>query len=212
MRWTGRGAARLCGALAAVTLASCTSDGGPAPPNPSLRTVTQTRTRSAPASGAPTGPIRSGPTTARQAPTCPLLAQQAAADRVGMRLARITVLHSAGSTVGCRFYALQGSPLHGSEHLPGPHQPAVDIVVDRYRSGRDAHNAVVRTAERGRNLQAAGIGDFGACYQTRFFAEDRGEDWACAFQTGTRVVVVRTVVVSPALNVVLVARRIAARL
>ena len=54
--------------------------------------------------------------------------------------------------------------------------------------------------------------NLGVCYQTDFYPKDKGKDWACAFQVGTLAVVVKTVVVSPALNVVLVAREVARRL
>ena len=48
----------------------------------------------------------------------------------------------------------------------------------------------------------------GACYQDSFYPPDRGRDWACAFAIGTSVVLVRTVVTSPALNVIQVARAV----
>ena len=132
-----------------------------------------------------------------------------------MRLARIAVLRSGGSVVGCRFYALQHSPLSISENLPGPHQPAVEIETYRYRSATDAHNGFVRLAEKeGSNLQQDRIVGraLGLCYQTRFYPKDHGTDWACAFSKGTVMAVVRTVVTSPALNAKRVARAIAAKI
>jgi hypothetical protein len=116
--------------------------------------------------------------------------------------------------VGCRFYALQDSPLHESEHLPGPHQPAIEIVTVRYPSTIAAHNAFVRLSEKGRNVQQASIvGQApGLCFQTDFYPKDDGLDWACAFSKGDVMVVVRTVVTSPALNAILVARAVAKNL
>lgn len=208
VRWAALGS--LVGTVLALTLAACTAGSTPSGPTTSVRTTTRTRTVPPPAG--PTGPIGTGPTTAAQAAACPLLGEQSAADRVGMRLARVTVLRSGGRLVGCRFYALQNSALAQSEHLPGPHQPAIEIGSSRFASTTAAHNAVVRTAEQGRNVQPARIGDFGACYQIGFYSRDHGTDWACAFQDGSKVVVVKTVVVSPALNVILVAREVAGRL
>lgn len=128
-----------------------------------------------------------------------------------MRLARITVLRSGGRTVGCRFYALQGGPLHQSEHLPGPNQPAVEIVSSRYSSATAAHNAFVLLAQKGTNLQQATIvgQTMGLCFQTDFYSKDKGSDWACTFSNGTTLVLVKTVVTSPALNAILVSRAIA---
>ncbi len=132
-----------------------------------------------------------------------------------MRLARITALTSGGATVGCRFYALQGSPLSRSEHLPGPHQPALEILVSRYPSDLAAHNAFVRLdqAEGTNPQQASIVGQApGLCFQTSFDAADKGKDWACAFSKGKLMVVLRTVVTKSALNVILVSRAVAARL
>jgi hypothetical protein len=127
-----------------------------------------------------------------------------------MRLAKITVLHSAGSVIGCRFYALQNSALHDSERLPGPNQPAVEIVTQRFRSAVDAHNAFVRAAESGRNAQQEDLGRSvtGLCFQIDFYAKDHGSDWACAASLGAKTLLVRTVVTSPALDAATVTRRV----
>lgn len=204
-------AAALIAGPAAVLLAGCGAHSSPPTPTPT-RTVIGTRT--ATPSVGPTAPVRTGPTTAATAASCPLLGEQATADRVGMRLERITVLHSGGRVVGCRFYALQDSPLHASEHLPGPHQPAVEVLLTRYPSSVAAHNAFVRLADKGTTPQVEVInpGNRGVCYRTEFYPKDHGRDWACAFSLGTTAVEVRTVVVSPALNVVLVAREVAGKL
>lgn len=203
----------LVAVVPACLLLACTSGGqtgvttAPAP----TRTVVRTETTT-PSIG-PTDPVSTGPTTAAPAGACPLLPTQEAADRVGMRLERITVLRSGGRVVGCRFYALQDSPLHNSEHLPGPNQPAVEIETVRYHSADAAHNAFVLVARRGSNPQQARIGSTtGVCFQTAFYRRDQGRDWACAYNLGPTVVVVRTVVLSPALNVIEVARAVAQRL
>jgi hypothetical protein len=207
-----RGVLRRCAVLAAVAgLAACSSSTGAAPESSvATRTVVRTRTPDP----VRTAQTSTGPTRAAAAARCPLLPKQAAADTVGMRLARITVLRSGGAVVGCRFYALQNSPLAQSEHLPGPHQPAIEIETTRYPTAVAAHNAFVRVARRGTNPQQASIGldNPGVCFQTAFFPPDHGRDWACAFSVVRTEVVVRTVVVSPALNVILLSRQVARRL
>lgn len=202
--------ARALALLALVPVAAgCTSVGQAPVPAP---TVTRTQTRTSTTTAAPAAsPIDTGPTTAAVAPACPWLDEQATADEVGMRLARSTVLRSGGRVVGCRFYALQDSPLHTSEHLPGPHQPAVEITTQRYRAARDAHNAFVLAARHGSDVLRAEVapGNVGLCFRTDFYARDDGRDWACTFSVERTVVTVRTVVISPALNVIEVARRVA---
>ncbi len=207
-RPTAQRAAALVAAALCVAVTGCSS--GDAAPTPTTSTATQTVTSTRPPP--PSGPVDTGPTKVATAPSCPVLAKQSAADKVGMRLARITVLTSGGRTVGCRFFALQGSPLSQSEHLPGPKQPAIEIVSTRYSSDTAAHNAFVRLAQReGSNLQQASIvGQApGVCFQTEFYAADKGMDWACAFSKAKITVVVRTVVTIPALNAILVARAVA---
>jgi hypothetical protein len=126
-----------------------------------------------------------------------------------MRLERITVLHSGGRVVGCRIYALQDSPLHTSEHLPPANQPAVEVKLTRYRSPLAAHNALVAVARAGTNQQTAQLhGTTGDCFQTDFYPKDHGQDWACAWAVGTTVVLVRTVVVTPALSAIEAARAV----
>lgn len=190
-----------------LVAAGCTSSGVAAPSGTTTRTVVGTRTSTAPVG--PTTPVSTGPTTAARAAACPLLAKQQAADRVGMRLERITVLHSGRKVVGCRFYALQGSPLHNSEHLPGPNQPAIEIETTRYASPVAAHNAFVLEARRGKNPQQVTIGNtIGVCFQIPFYKPDHGTDWACAFSRGTTKVSVRTVAQS-ALDAIRATRAVA---
>jgi hypothetical protein len=206
------------GALVAAlaVLCACTSSGGtPSTPAPSVQTKTVVHTRT-PSAG-PTAPVSTGPTTAAKITTCPLLAQSTAADRLGMRLDKITALRSDGRVVGCRFYALQHpnascseSCLQG-EHLPPAKQPAVEIITARYPSITAAHNAFVLLGEKGHNVQQDDIlGQApGLCFQTDFYPKDKGTDWACAFNKGARLIVVRTVVTSPALSAIQVARAVA---
>jgi hypothetical protein len=202
---------QLGAALAAVALlGACTSGGGADPtPTPSVRTQTVTHTTT-PTPG-PSAPVSTGPTVAATASDCPFLRQQAAANRVGMRLERITVLRSGGKIVGCRFYALQNSPLAESEHLPGPDQPAIEIKTVLYPSMIAAHNAFVTLGSKGANVQQdAIVGQApGLCFQTDFYAKDKGKDWACAFNLGRRMVLVRTVVTSSEVSAISVSRAVA---
>ncbi|MDT4913036.1 MAG: hypothetical protein QOC66_2164 [Pseudonocardiales bacterium] len=191
-----------------VLLTGCSgSDAGRASSSPPLstRTATVTQTRAPDIQ-----PIATGPTTAAVAASCPFVGQSFVRDTIGMRLGRITALRSGGRTVGCRFYALQGSSLSASEHLPGPRQPAVEITTSRYASTTAAHNAFVRIAQRGTNLQPVQLGGgvTGVCFQTDFYPKDRGADWACATNQGGIAVLVRTVVTAPALNAKLVTERV----
>lgn len=194
------------GAFVAL-LAGCTSS-TTTPPAPGSSAVTRTQTLTR--SPSPTGAVVAGPTTAVPAPSCPFAGQAFVRDTIGMRLGRVTVLKSGGRVIGCRIYALQGSPLATSENLPGPDQPVVEVVVTRYPTAVAAHNAFVRAAQQGRSPQrnALGRGVTGVCFQTDFYPKDNGQDWACGFSLGVRAVAVRTVVVSPALSAVLVTRRV----
>ena len=186
-------------ALLAVTACSA------APPAPAPSTdVTRTRTVVVSAPPPDPVPLRSGPTTANDATTCPLLATQTAAGDVGMRLARIQVLHAGGAVTGCRFYALQGSPLATSEHLPGPSQPVIAIEVIPYGSAVAAHNAMVQRARAGTAATQVSLptGQAGVVYRTSFDPADRTGDWACAVARGTVLTVVTTAVSDTSLNAV----------
>jgi len=192
-------------ACAAAPLASCTSTPSRAPVTPD---VTVTHTKTATRSVAPDPhPIVAGPTTAAGARSCPLMATRTAADNVGMRLARITVLRSGGTVIGCNFFALQGSPLATSEHLPGPKQPVISIVTSRYRTELAAHNAMVllaRAGTSGSQVQLRG-GTVGVVYRTAFDPQDRGRDWVCAFARGAELTVIKTVVTDTSVNAVALA-------
>ncbi|MGN6606356.1 MAG: hypothetical protein ACTHMS_05015 [Jatrophihabitans sp.] len=179
---------------AALAMAGCTSSSAPPPPTTSTITTTV----------APhVTPVSTGPTTAATARRCPLIDEQTAADDLGMRLDRITVLRSGGAVVGCRIYALQGSPLSQSEKLPPGRQPALEVTITRYGSAKAAYNATVLVARRGTNPQQVRLqGTTGVCFQTAFYRADHGRDWACAVPHGVTMVLVRTVVTSPSFNAV----------
>ena len=195
--------------IATAVLAGCTGSGGDSGTGSDAATPSATATTTV-VHSSPSGPIAAGPTTAVAAERCPYVGQDYVRDTIGMRLGRITVLRSADRPVGCRFYALQGSSLHSSEHLPGPNQPAVEITTRRFASSTAAHNAFVRTARAGANPQQVdlGGGTVGVCFQTAFYAKDHGTDWACATSRGSTSLLVRTVVTSPALNAKLVTQRV----
>jgi hypothetical protein len=128
-----------------------------------------------------------------------------------MRLAKERVLTSGGKQIGCEFFAIQGSPLATSERLPGPNQPVLRITSARYASALEAHNAMVLLAEAGTNPQQVTVarGNIGLAFQTDFYPPDQGTDWACAFTAGTTLVVLHTVVTSPALNAIEIAKAVA---
>jgi len=132
---------------------------------------------------------------------------------MGMRLGRLTVLRSNGAIVGCRFYALQDGSLHESERLPGPKQPVVEIVTERYGSAVAAHNAFVLAARAGANPQQTplGSGRIGVCYQTHFYPKDHGQDWACGASVGTVRVLVSTVDTTGTFNTATVTKAVLAR-
>ena len=181
-------------AIAAVLLAACTS-GSSSTPAPSTSIVTST----VPASTVAPTPVSSGPTTASAATSCPLAAESFVHLTMGIRLGRVTVLHSGGRVVGCRFYAQQkpdgscNATCLAKEKLPGPNQPAVEITTQRYASATDAHNAFVLRAGSAEPAQTDFDGTTGLCFQTAFDPRDKGTDYACTVNKGSTMVLVRTV-------------------
>ncbi|MCU1655424.1 MAG: hypothetical protein JWO57_80 [Pseudonocardiales bacterium] len=128
-------------------------------------------------------------------------------DAVGMRLDRTTILLQQGHAVGCNIYSLQNSPLQVSEHLPGPNQPAIQVLTTGYHSAVEAHNALALAASatgstNPQQVRITGADGVGVCFQTAFAAGDKGKDWACGLTRNTVLYMIRTVVLSPALNVV----------
>ncbi|MDT4916636.1 MAG: hypothetical protein QOH89_1336 [Pseudonocardiales bacterium] len=142
-------------------------------------------------SGAPSG--SAGPVRETPAHSCRFADPAFVRNAMGMRLGRITRLAGGGVT-GCRFYALQDSSLHTSEHLPGPHQPVLEIVVRRFASPVEANNAVVFVARAGAHAQRVDLGRItGDCFQTAFDPKDNSKDWACAANAGRTEVLVHSV-------------------
>jgi len=121
---------------------------------------------------------------------------QTAADTTGMRLARVQVLRQGGTTIGCRFYALQGSPLATSEHLPGPNQPVVEITSSTFANTIAAHNALARLADAGTDPAQYTISDgiVGVAFRIRFDPSDGAKDWAVAFNKDSTLVVIKTAI------------------
>jgi hypothetical protein len=113
---------------------------------------------------------------------CPYIATQDLADKVGSRVGRTTILTSTPR--GCRFY------------LPfGDFHAVAQITVKTYPDALTAHNAMVRTAEKG--SQPIGIpslapGTEGILYRTSFYPPDGNRDWGCIFRKGGTVVTVKT--------------------
>jgi hypothetical protein len=175
---------RVLAVLAGIALlAGCSSSGSP-----------NSSSQPAAPSGSSSAHHHPGKTRELKASSCPLASESSVRDTIGMRLGRITRLRGGGVVSGCRFYALQGSPLSASEHLPGPKQPVLEIVVHRYGTAFTAANVVTLTARSGRNPHRVNLGKTkGACFQTNFYPKDHGRDWACAASKKRIEVVVRSV-------------------
>ena len=77
----------------------------------------------------------------------------------------------------------------------GDFHAVAQITVETYPDALTAHNAMVRTAEKG--SQPIGIpslapGAEGILYRTSFYPPDGDRDWACIFRKGRTVVTVKT--------------------
>jgi hypothetical protein len=192
---------------------ACTGSPGKAPSSTPLPTPTVTVTQTRPV---PTTPVDDGPTTSADG-TCTLLPRRTVHNDVGMRLGRVTVQRAGGKQVGCTFYALQhptaqcpASCLAG-ENLPGPHQPAVQLAISHYAGTTAARAAMVRLATAGTNPQQVDVGGgrVGLAYQIDFYRKDHGKDWACAFNLGSTLAVIKTVTTGTSVSVATVARHLA---
>jgi hypothetical protein len=202
---------RLATAAGAVALvAGCSSSGGAGPSGSSTPSTAPASTASTASAGRPPAAL---PTNAVAARRCPFVGSAFVKNTMGMRLGRLTVLRSGGRTVGCRFYAIQNSPLHDSEHLPGPRQPVVEIRTEEFASPTAAHNAFVRAAQAGRNAVQTplGGGRIGVCYQAPFYPKDRGRDWACGVSVDRTRVLVRTVDTTGAFSTAAVTKEVLRR-
>jgi hypothetical protein len=198
----------LC-ALAVGALAACAPSHATTAPSTSYDTITRTISAPTP-TPASTDPVDARPVTAANAASCPLLRMDAAAEAIGMRLARIERLSQATMVIGCRFYALQGSSLSQSEHLPGPNQPALEITVTKYATATPARNAAVALATAGANphvvtLSGAVAGDV---FQTTFDPTDGKSDWVLVFNKGATLVTVKTAIADTSLDAVSVGNAI----
>ncbi len=182
-----RSAAAVLAVACALTVAACTKS----TPTSHTSIVTNTKTITRTPSTGPTGPVSTGQITEKRVSSCPYVSLDEAKADAGMRLDKIVTLIQDGKVVGCRFY------------------PA-EILAQQYANADAAHNAFVTIAEAGTNFQQEEIatGVTGLCYQTTVWAHDAGKDWACSYNKGATVVVIRTVVTSPALNVVEIAKAV----
>ena len=155
---------------------------------------TDTTTHTTTPSAGPTGPVDTRKLVASDAAACPLLSATDAAQLGGMRLARIQVLKRGTSVAGCRFFAIQGSYLAESEHLPGPNQPVIEIQTSRYATELDAHNALAVASTRGadQNQYPVATGAVGVAYRTTFDPQDGNRDWAFGFNKKATLVIVST--------------------
>ena len=155
---------------------------------------TDTTTHTATPSAGPTGPVDTRKVVVSDAAACPMLSATDAAQLGGMRLARIQVLKRGTSVVGCRFFAIQGSYLAASEHLPGPNQPVIEIDSSRYATELDAHNAlaVISTKGTDQNQYTIATGIVGVAYRTTFDPQDGNRDWAVGFNKKATLVILRT--------------------
>jgi hypothetical protein len=205
-------------AAAGLLLTACTGSGTPSAPGSTLvRTVTETH--SAPAAPsftpAPAATVRPLP-PGRKAPagekdgSCPYLRtglnEQGdggvnLADLEGDRVYRTTRL-TRYTPVGCRFYF----------YAP-PYEAVADIRPTTFPSATAARNAMILTAEAGRNVITER--DFvpgvdGICFQTRYFGPDGRRDWAFVFAKGRVMVGVYTQRSDTSRNALYIARAIAA--
>jgi hypothetical protein len=105
--------------------------------------------------------------------------------------------------VGCRFY-----------FYSGPYEAIADIRPYTFKTAVDAYNAMVRTAEAGREpIAEKGFvrGLTGICFRTKYFAPDGFKDWAFVFAKGKRMVVVYTQRKDTSRNALYIGRAIAAK-
>jgi len=209
-----RGQSAVLAVVAALTLAGCTSSSAPKAPTTSTRTVTLTRTPTAraytPAPATSVHPLTPGakPRAGEVAKSCPYIkagldiqptSGPNVADIEGDRIYRQTVLTSL-HPVGCRFY-----------FWAPPFEATADVLPTTFATATQAHNAMVLTADAGRNAQARphfAAGADGILYQTRFFGPDGDSDWAFVFAKGRVMVVVHTQQTNSPLNAQLLAEAI----
>lgn len=206
-----RAAAGVIGLAVAGVVSGCGAHGSAAPASTVYSTVVKTIGATTP-SAAPTGALNTAPVTAASVASCGLLATASAESSIGMRLARVEALTQATSAAGCRFYALQGTALSQSEHLPGPNQPALEIDLVGYADQTSAHNAAVAAALAGSHQQVVTLtgGTQGDVFQTAFDPTDGNNDWVLVFSKGSTLVTVKTAISDTSLDAVEVANQVVA--
>lgn len=162
-------------------LTACTS-AAPQTPLTITQTITHSLPPATPSTPKNTAAINPGPTTAVPA-DCPYIDIPTAQDLEGNRIADHWVLRAGGKVVGCRFQ------FWTNDHA------VLEITSERFHTPTDAYNAMVRTGQRGHNIEGAKNlvpGVDGVLYQTTFYAPDGNNDWACTFAKGPVVVTVKT--------------------
>lgn len=194
--------AAAAGALGALALlAGCTASTA-SPPAPSTVTHTRTETLTRPAPHPyvppPASTVKPLPPSARahmgeKDGRCPYIRtglEQDSGDRKpnmadleGDRIYRTTIL-TKYRPVGCRFY-----------FWAPPFEAVADIRPQTFATPTEAFNAMVRTAEAGR--QPITAKDFvpgltGISFQTKYFGPDGRQDWAFVFAKGKVLVGVYT--------------------
>jgi hypothetical protein len=121
------------------------------------------------------------------------------ADIEGSRIYRTTVITTT-TPHGCRFWYYGGN------------YATADIVPKTFASDIDAHNAMVLTARaQGTDLDSRtniAPGVDAVLFRTKFYDQDKGQDWACAFAKGKVMVVVRTARVDTSRNALYLAQAI----
>jgi predicted small secreted protein len=205
----------------ALLVAGCTSGGSgrdvPTVGSPSAPSASSTAVPPSSSSAAPSSPSSSGgfapatpialaalPGLPPGAPVpsgyvqgdCPYLPTATAQDLEGNRIYRTVV--TTAQPVSCRFY-----------FWCCDYHATLDVQVQVLPSADSAYNTMVLTGQAGANV--TGVHDLvpgvdAVLFQTPFYANDAGKDWAAAFAKDKTVVVVRTDQTDVSFN----ARRIAA--
>jgi hypothetical protein len=120
----------------------------------------------------------------------------------GDRVYRTTLL-TRYHPIGCRFYF----------YAP-PYEAVADIRPYTFATATDAYNAMVRTAEAGREpiVEKDFVGKLtGISFRTKYFGPDGFHDWAFVFAKGRRMVVVYTQRSDTSRNALYIAQAIAAK-
>jgi hypothetical protein len=204
--------------LVATALVACAPSGAPSPTTSThTRTVTETRSPTGdafrPPHPATVAPLPPGtrPRRGERDGRCPYIRAGLnvdagggvnLADLEGDRVYRSTVL-TRYRPVGCRFYF----------YAP-PYEAIAEIRPYRFATALEAHNAMVRTAETGRELIAERNfvrGASGVCFRTRFFGPDGRRDWAFVFANGATMVIVFTQRADTSRNALYIGKAIAGK-